>query len=186
MAGTLLTPLESEPGHSGGPADGIVPMTNLAESVVTMRLAESLREESALILANWSMRVATMPSFRALPEIALDELQQDIPRLLMAIMRAVDVSPYELDSAPLDEATATAEAHGRMRAASIPVDALMAEFQALQREVRNALWRISAEVAGTVVRELDDRLNDVFESAERSAVSGWVDVRLGHRIEADS
>jgi hypothetical protein len=56
----------------------------------------------------------------------------------------------------------------------VPVDALLTEFQALQREVRNALWRISPNVAVTLIHELDDRLNDVFEAAERAAVVAWV------------
>jgi len=183
MAGSVLNPRASESGQGGSPADGIVPVANLPESITTIRLAHSVREESARILANWSMRVATMPVFRAVPEIALDELQQDIPQLLGSILEAVSVSPYELDSAPLDEAAMAAEAHGRIRASAIPVDALMAEFQALQREVRNALWRISPNVAVGLVHELDERLNEVFETAERSAVMAWVSVRLGQESE---
>ena len=184
MDGSVLNPLPEDAGHGGSPADGIVPMANLSESITTIRLAGSLRDESVRILANWSMRVATLPVFRALPEIALDELQQDIPQLLDAIMQAVSVSPYELDLAPRDETEAAADAHGRNRAGVIPVDALLAEFQALQREVRNALWRISPNVDVTLVHELDDRLNEVFEAAERRAVAAWVDVRLGQESEA--
>jgi hypothetical protein len=174
VVGKVLNPLETEPGHGGSPADGIVPAANLSESVLTIRLAESLRDESVRIVANWSIRVATLPVFRALPEIKLDELQQDMPLLLDAILRSVSASQYELDPAPLDEASATAAAHGRKRAGAVPVDALLTEFQALQREVRNALWRISPNVAVTLIHELDDRLNDVFEAAERAAVVAWV------------
>jgi hypothetical protein len=174
VVGNVLNPLDTEPGHGGSPADGIVPAANLPESVLTIRLAESLRDESVRIVANWSIRVATLPVFRALPEIKLDELQQDMPLLLDAILRSVSASQYELDPAPLDEASATAAAHGLKRSGAVPVDALLTEFQALQREVRNALWRISPNVAVTLIHELDDRLNDVFEAAERAAVVAWV------------
>lgn len=177
MAGTALDPLEREPGHGGSPADGIVPMASLAEGATAARLANALRDEGVRILANWSMRAATLPVFRALPEIALDELQQDVPQLLDAILRAISVAQYELDPTPLDEASVAAGAHGRKRAGAVPVDALMTEFQALQREVRNALWRLSPDVAATLIHELDDRLNDVFEAAERSAVVAWVERR---------
>jgi hypothetical protein len=177
LAGSILNPLDSEPRHGGSPADGIVPAANLVESATAVRLAHALRDEGVRILANWSMRVATMPVFRALPELALDELQQDMPQLFDAILRSVSVSQYELDPAPLDEASVAAEAHGRKRASAIPVEALMTEFQALQREVRNALWRLSPEVAVTLIHELDDRLNDVFEAAERSAIVAWVERR---------
>lgn len=177
MADTALDPLERDPGHGGSPANGIVPMANLAEGATAARLANSLRDESVRILANWSMRVATLPVFRALPEIALDELQQDVPQLLGAILRAVSVAQYELDPAPMDEASATAAAHGLERAGSIPVEALMTEFQALQREVRNALWRLAPDVPVSTIHELDDRLNDVFEASERSAVVAWVERR---------
>ena len=149
-------------------------MANLAEKATAIRLAHALRDEGVRILANWSMRVATLPVFRALPELALDELQEDMPQLFDAILRAVSVSQYELDPAPLDEASLAAGAHGRKRADSIPVEALMTEFQALQREVRNALWRLSPSVDVTTIHELDERLNDVFEAAERSAVGAWV------------
>lgn len=186
MAGTVLNPLEREPGHGGSPADGIVPMANLAESATAIRLAHALRDESVRILANWSMRVATLPVFRALPDLALDELQEDMPKLFDAILRAVSVSQYELDPTPLDEASVAAGAHGRKRAGSIPVEALMTEFQALQREVRNALWRLSPEVTVTLIHELDDRLNDVFEAAERSAVVAWVERRSEQERVADA
>jgi hypothetical protein len=137
-------------------------------------LAGLVRDDSARILANWSMRIATLPVFRALPELALDELQEDMPALLDAVLEAVSVSPYELDPMPMEEAEAKADAHGAKRATSVPVDVLLSEIQTLQREVRNAIWRNADEAPVAIVHELDERLNEVFELAERSAVSAWV------------
>ena len=156
------------------PADGIVPIGDIPATVTTIRLAGLIREDSGRILANWSMRVGTLPVFRALPELALGELQQDMPQLLDAILKAVSVSPYELDPAPMEDAAQKADAHGVKRALGFPVDVVLCEIQALQREVRNAIWRNAQEAPGAVVHELDERLNEVFEVAERSAVSAWV------------
>ena len=160
------------------PADGIVPTGDMPATVHAIRLAGLIREDSVRILANWSMRIANLPVFRALPELALDELQEDMPDLLDAIMRAVSVSPYELDPAPIEDAVRQAGTHGAKRAGSVPIDVVLCEIQALQREVRNAIWRNSQDVPHGVVHELDERLNDVFEAAERSVASTWVHQNL--------
>lgn len=173
MAGTVLTLLEKEPEAAMSPADGIVPVADIPGTQTTIRLAGMIRDDSARILANWSMRIATLPIFRALPELALDDLQQDMPELLEAILKAVSVSPYELDPAPIEDAAQKAAAHGTRRGGSFPIDVVLSEIQALQREVRNALWRNAAEIPVTVVHELDERLNEVFEVAERSVASAW-------------
>jgi hypothetical protein len=164
------------------PADGIVPIADVPASVTTIRLASMIRDDSARILANWSMRIATLPVFRALPELALGELQQDMPDLLDAILEAVSVSPYELDPTPMEEAGAKADAHGLKRAASFPIDVVLIEIQALQREVRNAIWRNAQEAPTTIVHELDERLNEVFELAERSVAGAWVRYHLAEPI----
>ena len=91
------------------PYEGIVPAADIPATVTTIRLAGLVRDDSARILANWSMRIATLPVFRALPELALDELQEDMPALLDAVLEAVSISPYELDLAPMEEAEAKAE-----------------------------------------------------------------------------
>jgi hypothetical protein len=140
----------------------------------TIRLAGLIRDDSARILANWAMRVSTLPTFRAIPELALDDLQQDMPDLLNAILAAVNVSPYELDQAPIEAAAIKADAHGSKRANTFPIDVVLSEIQALQREVRNAIWRNAAEIPVAAVHELDERLNEVFEVAERSIAAAWV------------
>lgn len=160
-----------------GPADGIVPAADISGTVSTIRLAGLIRDDSARILANWSMRIATLPVFRALPDLALDELQQDMPELLDAILMAVSVSPYELDEAPIEDAARKAAAHGAKRAGSFPIDVVLSEIQMLQREVRNALWRFSNGTAVANVHELDERLNEVFDVAARSGAAAWVSRR---------
>jgi hypothetical protein len=184
MAGSVLTPIDREPEAVMSPSEGIVPAPDIPATVTTIRLASLVRDDSTRILANWSMRIATLPVFRALPELALDELQEDMPALLAAVLEAVSVSPYELDPAPMEEAEAKADAHGAKRAASVPVDVLLIEIQALQREVRNAIWRNAEEAPVAIVHELDERLNEVFELAERSAVSAWVRQRAQEGVAA--
>ena len=160
--------------ENGDPAEGVVPAGENSETISGIQLAGLIREDSARILANWSMRVATLPVFRAVPELALDDLQEDMPELLESILNAVSVAPYELDPAPRDQAALCAESHGERRAHDFPIEAVLAEVQSLQREVRNALWRLGPEARPEVVHELDERLNEVFEIAERSIATAWV------------
>jgi hypothetical protein len=141
------------------------------------RLAGALRDESTRILTNWSMRIATLPFFRALPEINLEDLQRDMPQLLDAILLAVRLSPYDYDRAPLELAGHLATVHGGERAHSYPLDVVLSEIQALQREVRNALWRCAGETPAEVVSEVETHLNDIFEQVIRSSAMGWVDCR---------
>ena len=174
MAGTVLRPVVREPEAVMSPAEGIVPIGDIPATVTAIRLAGLIREDSVRILANWSMRIATLPVFRALPELALGELQEDMPELLDALLQAVSVSPYELDPAPMERVAQEADAHGVKRASSFPIDVVLSEIQSLQREVRNAIWRNAQEVPVQVVHEFDERLNEVFEIAERSVVAAWV------------
>ena len=160
-------------------AEELVPIGDIPGTISTIRLAEAVQDDATRVLANWSMRIATLPVFRAVPELALDELQQDMPQLFDAILGAVRVSPYELDPAPREAAAAMAAAHGAKRSHAFAVDSVLSEIQVLQREVRNALWRHSTDVSVEVVHELDERLNEVFELAERSAVAAWVRARYG-------
>lgn len=157
------------------PADGIVPVADISSAVTTIKLAGLIRDDSARILANWSMRVATLPVVRALPDLALDKLQEDMPELLDAILQAVSVSPYELDQAPIDDAAQKAAGHGFKRAGVFSIDIVMSEIQALQREVRNSIWRNAADFPVPLVHELDERLNEMFELAERTIAAAYVE-----------
>jgi hypothetical protein len=156
------------------PGESIYPVADLPATINAIRFAGLLREESNRILTNWSMRIATLPVFRALPELALDDLQRGIPELLEAILQAVSISPYEYDREPMEMASQVAAIHGADRASSFPIDVALSEVQTLQHEVRNGIWRRAEGTPDSVVQELDDRLNEVFEQVERSLVSGWV------------
>jgi hypothetical protein len=161
------------------PAEGIVPVADVPAAITAIRFVGLLREESSRILTNWSMRIATLPVFRAAPELALDDLQRGIPELLDAILLAVSVSPYEYDLEPMETATRVAALHGADRSSSFPIDVTLSEIQMLQHEVRNGIWRHAEGISSSVVHELDDRLNDVFEQVERALVAGWVEKAMG-------
>lgn len=156
------------------PADGIVPTGDVPANVSAIRLVGLIRDDASRILANWSMRITTLPAFRAVPDLALDELQEDMPDLLESILEAVSLSPYEFDPLPMEAVARKAATHGVARAKSFPVDVVLSEIQVLQREVRTAIWRNASDVPVPVIHEFDERLNDVFELAERSVVASWV------------
>src|SRR4051812_2942349 len=104
------------------PAEDIVPVADVPATINAIRFVGLLREESSRILTNWSMRIATLPVFRASPELALDDLQRGIPELLDATLQAVSVSPYEYDREPMEMATRVAASHGAERSLSFPID----------------------------------------------------------------
>jgi hypothetical protein len=174
LAGVVLNPIDREPESAMNPADGILPTGDVPANVSAIRLAGLIRDDASRILANWSMRITTLPAFRAVPELALDELQEDMPDLLESIVEAVSLSPYEFDPMPMEIVARKAATHGVARANSFPVDVVLTEIQILQREVRNAIWRYVADVPVTIIHEFDERLNEVFELAERSVVASWV------------
>jgi hypothetical protein len=174
LAGTVLQLIDREPESAVNPADGIVPTGDIPANVSAIRLAGLIRDEAPRILANWSMRITTLPAFRAVPELALDELQEDMPDLLESIVEAVSLSPYEFDPMPMESVARKAATHGVARANSFPIDVVLSEIQILQREVRNAIWRNAQEMPVAVIHEFDERLNEVFELAERSVVASWV------------
>ena len=143
-------------------------------------VATALRDASPRILNNWALRVATMPLFRAFPELTLADLRRQIPDILEAALLAVTSSSFAIDLTPLDSAIARSEEHGRSRHGIASLDVLLAEFHALRREIRNQLWRV-AEVhvrehdrRERVVRNLDDRLTTVLDAIEQAAVVAWV------------
>lgn len=157
------------------PADGILHVGDNPSNVTAVRLAALVRDDSSRILANWSMRISTLPAFRAIPELALTELQEDLPELLEAIMDVINRSAYEFGPEPMEAVVGKAAAHGAIRAETFSVDVVLSEIQMLQREVRNSVWRNAQDFPATVLHEFDERLNEVFEMAERSIVAAWVE-----------
>ncbi|HQY31639.1 MAG TPA: hypothetical protein PK691_10140 [Thermomicrobiales bacterium] len=144
------------------------------DAMTSARLAALLEEDSPRILINWSMHIATLPILRALPDLSLDDLQRDMPRLLSEILHSAGRSPYERNEEPMNVATDLALEHGRERAAIFPIEAVLSEIQILVREVRSALWRLGAGFATEMILELEDRLREVFDEVECAVAVGWV------------
>lgn len=156
------------PEHGGSP-----PATEQQGTGVA-RLAAALTDDCSRILINWSMRLATLPVVRAQPELALDDLQQHVPELLDAILHMLTLAPYEIETAPLEQAASLARSHGASRAVIFPIDAVLAEMQMLHREVRTAIWRHVDGIRTDAVHEVAEHLSDVFDQMTQEAATGWL------------
>lgn len=144
------------------------------------RAAALLRGQASRIVANWVLRAANLPAFRAVPNLALDQLQDAIPALLDAALTAIASSDPTMDPEPLARAMELAEDHGRTRAKEgFSIGVLLTEYQHLRMEVWTALWRVAPDPAtATVPRDLQIRINSTFDSLAAAAAEGWVDLRL--------
>jgi hypothetical protein len=166
------TLFESETPHL---ADSVV--VKSAARAVPRVVAEVGRQRSRII-ANWALRVANMPAFRAMPNLALEDVQRHIPQLLDGALTAIGTSDQSMDPEPLARATDLASAHGRARLQDeFGVGDLLGEFHALRREVSSALWRVvegEGESIG-LLRELDRRLSETFDAITTAAAEAWVD-----------
>jgi len=157
------------------PENGVSPSANEPQITGEARLAAALSEDCARILINWSMRLATLPVVRAQPELALDDLQQEMPELLDAVLHTVTLAPFEIEGAPLDTASTLARSHGANRSVIFPIDAVLAEIQMLHREVRNAMWRHVEGLSPEAVHEVTEHLSDVFDRIAQDAAAGWLE-----------
>jgi hypothetical protein len=149
--------------------------------VTPARVAALLRGQASRIVANWVLRAANLPAFRAVPNLALDQLQDAIPALLDAALTAVASSDPTMDPEPLSRAIELAEEHGRTRAKEgFGIGVLLTEYQHLRMEVWTALWRVGTPDPATmsVPRELQIRINSTFDSLAAAAAESWVDYRL--------
>ena len=68
------------------PADGIVPVGDIPATVTAIRLAGLIRDDSVAHSGQLVDAGRDVARFRAIPELALDELQEDMPELLDAIL----------------------------------------------------------------------------------------------------
>lgn len=148
------------------------------------RVVAEARRQKSRIIANWALRVANMPAFRAMPNLPLDDVQRHIPLVLDGALTAIATSDPTMDPEPLARAAELAGAHGRARLQDeFGVGDVLAEFHALRREVWSALWRV-AELDGQsfdLLRELDLRLSATFDSITISAADAWATApRKGH------
>jgi hypothetical protein len=141
------------------------------------RVVALAQEQKSRIVANWALRVANMPAFRAMPNLRLEDVQRHIPEVLDGALTAIATSDPSLDPGPLARATELAAAHGRARLQDdFSVGETLAEFHALRREVWSALWRVvesDGESMG-LLRELDLRLSETFDAISIAAAEAWV------------
>jgi hypothetical protein len=136
-----------------------------------------LRDDTDRIVANWVIRVANMPAFRAWPELGLDKLKDTIPDLIDAMLTIVSVD----DPEALARVVEIAAEHGRERARNgFPIGAVLAEYQALREELHTVLHRIADEDLAWQEgsRELERRVNHVIDAALIDAAEAWVDEAL--------
>lgn len=139
-----------------------------------------IQDQKNRIVANWALRVASMPAFRAMPSLPLDEVQRHIPQVLDGALTAIATSDPTLDPLPLARATELAAAHGRARLLDdFSVGDVLAEFSALRREVWAALWRVveNDREAVSLLRELELRLTETFDAIAIAAAEAWVATR---------
>jgi hypothetical protein len=150
-------------------------------ALASVRVAALLREQTGRIIANWVVRIANMPAFRAMPTLALDQLQDAIPELLDAVLFAIASSDPTMDAEPLDRALHLADEHGRRRARqNLAIGVVLAEYQQLRAEVWLALWRevdANPELADAP-RMIQSRLNFAFGGLDVAAAEGWAEERF--------
>jgi hypothetical protein len=166
----------------------IDPADNEAESEPPERpepepaaIVPRLKEQSSRILANWVVRTANLPEFRATPGIELRRLEDRVPAVLDAVFTALASSGRSVDPVLIGEATRLAREHGQARAAEqFEAGVVLAEYQQLRDEVWRALWRlVDAEPQlSAAPRRLQARLDLLFDSLSIHAIEGWVDVRF--------
>lgn len=144
------------------------------------RIVAQVWAQKSRIIANWALRVANLPAFRAMPNLRLDDVQRHIPEVLDGALTAIASSDPTLDPEPLARATDLASAHGRVRHFDdFGVGDVLAEFHALRREVWSALWRVVDGDGGspTMLRELDTRVSTTFDAIAIAAAEAWAGAR---------
>lgn len=143
-------------------------------------LVASLREQKSRIVANWALRVATLPAFRAMPKLGLEEVQRHIPQILESALSAIATSDPTMDPGPIERASELAASHGKARLQDdFGIGDVLSEFHALRREVSAALWRVvaPADQPLTALREVDARLSETFDALVIAAAEAWTDAR---------
>ena len=144
------------------------------------RIVAQVWEQKSRIIANWLLRVANLPAFRAMPDLRLEDVQRHIPEVLDGALTAIATSDPTLDPEPLARATNLASAHGRARLSDdFSVGDVLAEFHALRREVGSALWRVVDGDSGSIaiLREIDTRLSTTFDAIAIAAAEAWAGAR---------
>jgi hypothetical protein len=146
------------------------------------RVTMELQEQASRILANWALRVSTLPAFRAAPNINLAQLQNDMPELLDAVLAAIATPDPALDPDRQSRVADLATGHGRMRAADgFSIGVLISELNELRAELWAAILRITEDdlkLAGTPLL-LQERLSGTFDPMIVEAAEAWVEAQRG-------
>ena len=146
------------------------------------RVLPLVRGQSSRIVLNWALRVATLPAFRAQPNMGLAELQRSVPEMLTAALNALETPDWGIDPDPLQTATAFAERHGARRAdEGFPISLMLEELQQLRIELGSAIHRAAdaQPQADRIGRELPERLNLTFDAMINAAATAWTERRAG-------
>jgi len=146
------------------------------------RVTRRLSAESPRIIANWALRVANLPAFRAVPDLGLAQLQDAVPELLAASLTAIATPDPDLDLEPFARAEEVARHHAHARTrAGFGIDVVLAELQQLRAEIAAAAWRIADDEPSldSLPREVLDRLYRVTDGVILAAARAWVAARLG-------
>jgi hypothetical protein len=145
--------------------------------LVTFRL----RDQKSRIIANWTVRVATLPAFRAMPNIAREDVERRIPDVLESALIAISTSDPTMDPGPLERAIELSAAHGRDRLLDdFGVGDVLSEFNALYLEVWSAFWRVidTEENPAELLRAFSFRLAETFDAICVAATEAWVEAKL--------
>lgn len=141
------------------------------------RVTRRLNAEAPRIIANWALRVANLPAFRAVPDLGLAQLQDAVPDLLAASLTAIATPDPDLDLEPDARAEEAARHHARTRAgAGFGIDVVLAELQQLRAEITAAAWRIADDdpTLTTLPREIQDRVYRTTDGVMLAAAAAWV------------
>ena len=155
------------------------------------RVQATLRADAGRLLANWVVRIANLPVYRARPDLRLDQVMEGLPPLLHAALQAVSTPDPGLDPEPAARAAEVAAEHGRRRAAAgFPIGAVLAELRELHGALLAEVWRIADEppqptdpaaappglpgdAAGTP-RSVVERLAATIDALFEATAEGWV------------
>jgi hypothetical protein len=140
------------------------------------RMITHLTDQKSRILANWAVSVATLPAFRAMPDLPLGHIQRNMPVVLDGAIDAIATSSGTSDPAVLERAVELAAGHGRSRLNDqFDLADVLTEFHLLRQEVWATLWR-SAEGepdALETLRTVGERVARTFDQLTVAAAEAW-------------
>jgi hypothetical protein len=146
------------------------------------RVTTRLQADSARLVANWALRVANLPAFRATPDLNLTDLRDVMPEVLAAALSAMAGSDVELDPEPVARACDAAAGHGAARArAGFGIGALLEEYNQLRAVIWAAIWRMAQEQPdlAPALRDIQPRLSRTFGDVTIAAAEAWVNAQRG-------